>query len=465
MIKSILKNTVVYAVLPHVAKIFGLITLPLIMEYLSAKDFGVYASIIVFSTLLSFSKDLGLYNSFFVSYYKYNKNFKIVWNRLFGILTIWSILYSILVFLFLSYALIYILDVKENIYLILTSIILPILLFDNVIMISSILLRLQKNIIYTSIVYMISGLLTLFFNIFFIVFLKLGYLGFFLSLFISTFFIFICFLFKVVIQNRLYPVFDFNYSKLKSFLTVGLPMVPHNYSTYLISSSDKVIMNYHHFSINTVGEYSFGSTISNYFAPIDNAIGFVFYPYYIENISNNESVKNKKLILVSHILIFFITVSMAIWAKEIFSWITLNSEFRQSYIFFIFFIMAYNYRPFYMATTWHLIQQEKTKALMKISLAAGVISVSFNFILLPISNVIISSIIYFISFMYLGFINVFIEKDNLPLKLNYTFYLIIILLTTYSLYIISDFNYIYKCVFHLLIIIYLAVNYLKIKNI
>lgn len=156
---------------------------------------------------------------------------------------------------------------------------------------------------------------------------------------------------------------------------------------------------------------------------------------------------------------------MAIWAKEIFSWITLNSEFRQSYIFFIFFIMAYNYRPFYMATTWHLIQQEKTKALMKISLAAGVISVSFNFILLPISNVIISSIIYFISFMYLGFINVFIEKDNLPLKLNYTFYLIIILLTTYSLYIISDFNYIYKCVFHLLIIIYLAVNYLKIKNI
>ena len=301
MIRSILKNTIVYAILPHVSKIFGLITLPLIMECLSAKDFGIYATIMVFSTLLSFSKDLGLYNSFFVSYYKYNKNFKIVWNRLFGILTIWSILYSILVFLFLSYALIYIIDVKENVYLILISVILPILLFDNVIMISSILLRLQKNIVYTAIVYMISGLLTLFFNIFFIVFLKLGYLGFFLSLFISTFFIFICFLFKVVIQNRLYPVFDFNIRKLKSLLIVGLPMVPHNYSTYLISSSDKVIMNYHNFSISTIGGYSFGSTISNYFAPIDNAIGFVFYPYYIENISKNEAIKNKKLILVSHV--------------------------------------------------------------------------------------------------------------------------------------------------------------------
>jgi len=294
MIKSILKNTIIYAVLPHVSKIFGLITLPLIMEYLSAKDFGVYTSIIVFSTLLSFSKDLGLYNSFFVSYYNYKKKFKIVWNRLFGILTIWSIFYSFLVYLFLCYALSYILDVKENIYLILISIIIPIFLFDNVIMISSIFLRLQKNIVYTSIVYMISGLLTLFFNIFFIVFLKLGYLGFFLSLFISTFFVFICFLFKVVIKNRLYPVFDFKYNKLKSFLRVGLPMVPHNYSTYLISSSDKVIMNYHNFSISTVGEYSFGSTISNYFAAIDNAIGFVFYPYYIENISNNKSIKNTK---------------------------------------------------------------------------------------------------------------------------------------------------------------------------
>ena len=465
MIKSIIKNTFVYAVLPHVAKIFGLFTLPLIMKYLTAKDFGVYASIIVFSTLLSFSKDLGLYNSFFVSYYNYNKNFKLVWNRLFGILTIWSILYSFLVYLFLYYALVYILDVKENINLLLISIILPVLLFDNLIMISSILLRLQKNIFYTSIVYMISGLLTLFFNIFFIVFLKLGYLGFFFSLFISTLFVFVCFLFKVVIRNRLYPVFDFNYYRLKSFLKVGLPMVPHNYSSYMISSSDKVIMNHYNFSINTVGEYSFGSTISNYFAPIDNAIGFVFYPYYIENISNNESAKNKKLILISHILIFLITVSMAIWAKEIFSLITRNIEFRKSYIFFIFFIMAYNYRPFYMATTWHLIQQEKTKALMKISLAAGVISVFSNFFLLSFSNVLVSSVVYFFSFMYLGFINVFIEKGNLPLKLNYIFYLIIILFTTYSLYIISDLNFIYKFFFHLVVIIYLAYIYLKIKNI
>jgi O-antigen/teichoic acid export membrane protein len=465
MIKSVLKNTIVYAVLPHVSKIFGLITLPFIMKHLSAEDFGIYSTIIVFSTLLSFSKDLGLYNSFFVSYYNYNKNFKIVWNRLFGILTVWSILYSILVFVFLSYALIYILHLKDNIYLILISIILPILLFDNVIMISNILLRLQKNIVYTSIIYMISGLLTVFFNVFFIVFLKLGFLGFFLSLFISTFFIFLCFLSKVLIQNKLYPVFDFKYRKLKSFLTIGLPMIPHNYSTYLISSSDKLIMNYHNFSIATIGGYSFGSTISNYFAPIDNAIGFVFYPYYIENISNNELIKNKKLILTSHIIIFFITVSIAIWAKEIFSLLTLNNEFRQSYIFFIFFIMAYNYRPFYMATTWHLIQQEKTKALMKISLTAGLLSVILNFTLLPISAVLISSIIYFISFMYLGFSNVYIEKNKLPLRLNYTFYLIIIFLTTVFLFISSNFNCIYKFFFQLLLIVYLAFNYLIIKKI
>jgi O-antigen/teichoic acid export membrane protein len=465
MTRSILKNTIVYAILPHISKIFGLITLPFIMEHLTSKDFGIYATIIAFSTVLSFSKDLGLYNSFFVSFYNYNKNFNKVWNRLFGILTIWSILYATFVFLFLNYALIYILDVNKNIMLITISITLPILLFDNIIMISSIFLRLQKNILYTSIVYMTSGLITLFLNLFFIIGLKLGYLGFFLSLFISTFFIFICFLFKVIIRNSFYPVFKFKYRQLKSFLIVSLPMVPHNYSTYLIASSDKLIMNYHNLSIARIGAYSFGSTISNYFAPIDNAIGFVFYPYYIENISNNESTKNKKLILLSHILIFFITVSMAIWAKEILSLLTQNREFQQSYLFFIFFIMAYNYRPFYMATTWHLIQQEKTRALMKISFMAGVLSVFLNFTLLPISNILISSIIYFFSFMYLGFINSFNEKKTLPVRLNYRFYFILIILTTLLLYSISDSIYIYKLIFQFILIIYLAVSYLKFKKI
>jgi O-antigen/teichoic acid export membrane protein len=127
--------------------------------------------------------------------------------------------------------------------------------------------------------------------------------------------------------------------------------------------------------------------------------------------------------------------------------------------------MAYNYRPFYMATTWHLIQQEKTRALMKISFMAGVLSVFLNFTLLPISNILISSIIYFFSFMYLGFINSFNEKKSLPVRLNYRFYFILIILTTLLLYSISDSIYIYKLIFQFILIIYLAVSYLKFKKI
>ena len=464
MNKTIFRDTVVYAVLPHISKIVGLFFLPFMMKFLDSKDYGIYGIVIAYSTLFSFAKDLGLYNTFFVTYFNYKNNYKIIWNRLFGILTLWAFIYSVLVFFVLYFGLYNSTVDRQNLFLLIIIVVIPIAFFDNSIMISGILLRLQKKIIITSIVFMFSGLLTVLLNFFFIVGLKIGYIGFFLSMFISSFFVFIVFYFMVLKRNNLYPIFRFKYRQVYSFLKIGLPMIPHNYSTYMLSTSDKLIMNYYKLSISKIGSYSFGNTISNYFAPIDNAIGYVFYPYYIENIANKEHLKNQKLIVISHIFIFIITTSLSIWAKEIFDILTDNKEFSNSYVFFIFFIMSYNYRPFYMATTWQLIQQERTKALLKISFTSGLISVIFNIVLLPYTNIIISSLIYFLSFIYLGFINSFIEKDKMQIKINYKQYLFTILISMLIIYTIKDYNYVNKTLVQIVFLTYFILSLIKYRK-
>ena len=123
--------------------------------------------------------------------------------------------------------------------------------------------------------------------------------------------------------------------------------------------------------------------------------------------------------------------------------------------------MSYNYRPFYMASTWHLFQEERSKLLLKISFIAGVINVVLNLILIPFFGIKAAAVVTFISFIYLGFSGFIIKGNKLPINYNFKKYFVVILISALLVFIIKDISIYLKILITIFIMLSL---YFVIKN-
>lgn len=459
MFKKFFTETAVFAIVPQLPKVLNLFILPFLMDYLDTKDFGIYGLVLAYMGAVSFFKDLGLYNSFFTSFYNYKYRFKIIWRKIFGILTIWSLPYTIIVgiilFSFLNS------QEVESISILLFILLFPLVFFDNTILIGNIKYRLDFKIFHIATITAISSIITVLLNYVLIVDYGLGYLGWFYSTFVATVINFIYFFNVVFVKEKIYPILKIKYKSLKSFLKISLPFIPHNYSSYLINTSDRIVLNFHKVDINDIGLYNFSYQFPHYFSVIDNAIGMVAFPYYMENYSKNDHRKNKTLFIILFKLLLMLTFTICLWFKEIISIFTTDTQYEKAFIFSIIILMSYNYRPFYMASTWHLFQEERSKLLLKISFIAGVINVVLNLILIPFFGIKAAAVVTFISFIYLGFSGFIIKGNKLPINYNFKKYFVVILISALLVFIIKDISIYLKILITIFIMLSL---YFVIKN-
>ena len=434
---TILKDTLVYTILPHFPKLLGILLLPWLMKYLSVEDFGYYGILLAYSAILSFMKDLGLYNAFFVSYFRYGKKYHIVWNKMFGLLSLWAFIYGgmVLIVVFVVQNNWEISSFRKSASALLLSI--PLVFFDTTIMLSTIKLRLEKKVLKTAVIFGIAGMLNVLGNVLFIIVLKLGYLGFIISLFCSTFVTFLVLLITVVLKSEIRPNFRLRSRQVKSWLKTSIPFIPHNYSSYLISSSDRAIMNINGINIEVLGKYNFAHTVANYLRPLDEAIGFVLFPYYIDNRSNGNHESNKKLILGTHYVLYFVTCLIALWSTQLFGIITDDTNLLDSTRYFIWIILAFNYKPFYMATAWPLLHEERSNELLRISLVGGLLSVISNLIVVPFLGASGSAIVLYGAFMYLGF-SVLLFPRSAEFKLNYLGYFLFLSISSILIFLAAE---------------------------
>ncbi len=459
MFNKFFTETAIFAILPQLPKILNLFILPFLMDHLDTKDFGIYGLVLAYMGATAFFKDLGLYNSFFTSFYNYKYRYKIVWSKIFGILTIWSLPYTVIVgfilFFFLSSMEI------ESMSLLLFVLLFPLLVFENTILIGNVKYRLDFKITQIAIITSISSVVSVGLSYVLIVEYGLGYLGWFYSMFVSSAINFICFSYVVFVKEKIFPIFKIKIRTLKAFLKISLPFIPHNYSSYLVTTSDRLVLNFYKVDINEIGLYNFSYQFPHYFSVIDHAIGMVAFPYYMENYSKKNHTNNKILFVILSKLLLVGTFTICLWFKEIILIFTNEAQYETAYIFSIIILMSFNYRPFYMASTWHLFQEENSKMLLKISFFAGIINVSLNLIFIPFFGIKAAAIITFISYIYLGFSGFLIKGNVLPIKYDFKRYFLIIISSTLFVYLIRDISVNYKLTLTLILIFYL---YLTIKN-
>ena len=187
MIKKLFTHTFLYAIGPQVPKLANLLVFPVITQYLTPLDYGVYGTLLAYSALMGGVKKLGFDILLVNAFYKKN-TWKRHWGRYLGGLYIFNFFFSFLYF-FILYTLMPE-EVIEHKVLVVLLIVLPATLFDIIKMFGGRYFQLSQKPQYIAITTAITGGITVMMNLYTIAFLKLGYLGWIFSTAVGSFMVF-----------------------------------------------------------------------------------------------------------------------------------------------------------------------------------------------------------------------------------------------------------------------------------
>lgn len=435
MIKKLFSHTAIYGLAPQVTRVASVLSLPIITQHLTSVDFGVYGIITAVAGSIAALNTLGLRMILVNTFYKSPEQFKWGWRQIYGFLMLWNVPYALLLGSILWWFVPS--EAIANRWEIILLNIAPAILFGPTSIIGIAYFQLRQKPMQIAMRSALFGIITVALNIYFIAELKMGYMGWFISTGISTVLSQASYFFPINFKFGLKPIFNFKWRYIKQSLIVSLPTVPHYYASYLLDTSDRLIMKVVGVSTANIGLYNAAYTIGNLFKQFGTATGFALGPMMNAAYKAGEDLKARNLVFILQITYFALTFTAAIWLKEIFQLLLKNTELQATYPLGIIILMAYNYRPMYFGANNKLFYAEKTKSLLKVTFIAGVMNVALNFSLIPFFGYKVAAVITFVSLMYMGYAGYYLRVSRELNKVPY--YQAIWLIATIALTIISMF--------------------------
>ncbi|MEB2777500.1 lipopolysaccharide biosynthesis protein [Algoriphagus sp. D3-2-R+10] len=452
MFKKLFSHTVIYGFAPQVAKVAQFFILPVITQDLTEIDFGVAGILTAYTSSIAVLAFLGLRVILVNTFYKSPNHFKWAWRQIYGFLTLWNFVYALL----LGFLIYWIIpeEAHEDRWLIMLINVAPLVLFGPVGTIGTTYFQLKQKPLQIGLRTALFGVLAVFLNLYFISFLKLGYMGWFWSNLIVTVLSNASYYYPINFKFGLKPIFNFKWRLIKQSLKVSLPTVPHYYSTYLLNSSDKMVMDVLGVGVDKIGKYNAAYMVGNIFQQIGVAAGFAVGPMMMQKFKEGKDIVARNLIFGLQFAFFVLTFLASIWLKELFSFLLRSPGLDQLYSLGIIIIMGYNYRPMYMGSSNKLFFVEKTNIIWKVTFVAGIINVVLNSIFIPIYGFEVAAYTTFISLMFMGYIGFFIPSIKAENPVNYhpLAWLIMTIGLTVGAYFIVDFPMHLKIVITLLVL-------------
>lgn len=444
---------------PQVPKVAGIFILPLITQYLTPADYGIIGVVTAYTGLLSGLQDLGISVPMVNTFFKYPKRWRLIWRQLHGIISIWSIFFA-----FLQALLLYFVIPQEALgdrWLIILLNVVPIALFNTTINFCSRYYQYVQKPTYISFVGALVGVVTILLNIVTIVHLELGYLGWMISSAIGTAISFLLYAYPLYFKHMITPILKFNRGYILGQMKVALPTIPHNYSAYLLNSSDRMVMDVLGININSLGKYNLAYSFGNYFEFGGNAVGMAAGPLTTNLMAMKTleaEVELKKLIFFLQISFISVSFLICLWCRELFVLLINNVELRDAYTIAIVIIMGYNYRPMYWAVVNRLGFFERTQHLWKISLAAGILNVILNFIFIPIYGYVAAAYTTFVSLIVIGFSGFLLPYYKETMRREIVYYplvwLFVIIFATCLAFILRDIEWPYKLGISIIVLLF-----------
>lgn len=445
MLKQLLKGSAIYGMAPFLPKLLTVVLLPVLTKYLTSVDFGIIGTITSITMAVQALQNLGLQALFANYFYKCRSQYKILWREIYGFLSLWMIVYAliqaILLYIFLPT------EAETNKWLIIILSNFSTVFFGPTSLIGQkyYQLNLKPGPVASRVI--LAGITTVLVNYFCVVYYRLGYMGAYVGTFAGTFLMNLSYWPIVNLKLGLTPIYKFKGRTLRSLLKVGIPIIPHHYSSYLLNSSNIVAMNYYSKPQAEIGCLTMSQQISGVFDHLINGVNQMFSPMEYKYIRDNKPQEIRRLLLTYILITYALTFLYSIWAREAYHLLINNKEIASTYKYSIILAMALNYRPIYVYCCNYFIYHEKTTKLLGITFVAGLISCSFYFIFIPLLGVYAALFGFYIGCVYQGYsgYQYRIYKESTLYKFKrWRFLFAQILLTIFAFYAV-DLNVMVKC--------------------
>jgi O-antigen/teichoic acid export membrane protein len=409
MFKSLLrltKQSLIYGVGHILNRTIGFLLFPIHTNFIIPEEMGIVAIIFLFLGIMNVICLFG-FNTAFVRYFALTKNESdkknVFSNVFFSVLTISCIILTIVFFLrydiskliFGSYR-------YSNLFLICIGI----LICDTLSQITLLTFRVEGKSIKFTIFVFFNIIVNIFMNILFVIYLKKGITGIFISNLISSSFIFFLLIPTILKYLKLYISFNI----LKELASFGVPYVISGLCTIIMDLADRFILD-RLVDLKTVGIYNAGYKLGTIMGLVVAGFRFAWHPFFL-SISDKKDAKR----IYARVMTYFIFISglifilISFFLQYVLTWkiaglTILGPKYLNCIVILPWIMLAYVIYGIYCNLVVGIYIKKKSYIMPVITGTGALFNIIGNYLLIPyygmIGAAIVTAISYFVMVIYL----------------------------------------------------------------
>jgi O-antigen/teichoic acid export membrane protein len=210
--------------------------------------------------------------------------------------------------------------------------------------------------------------------------------------------------------------FAWRWEHIKQGLTFALPLVPHLLSLWILSLSDRWILQ-QYVSLAEIGIYSFGYLIGSIIQIIALSLSEAISPYYLRVASERPDAARvlKRLATYYLAVIVWAAVGLVAMTHEVISLITVRPEYLASTAVIPWVVLGCVARGFYFIFVTAVYHAKNMRMLPVVTMVAGLFNIGLNLLLIPHWGIIAAAINTFVSYTFQAVIMYWLAQSSYPL--------------------------------------------------
>lgn len=262
----------------------------------------------------------------------------------------------------------------------------------------------------------LSTVLTLGLNIYFVVVIEWGVYGILVSTLIAH--LAVAILMSVQIISRTGIRVDFRL--VWEMVKFGLPLIPSNISAYIVHASDRYFIK-EYVDLGAAGLYSLGYKIGGLVNQFVTApFNLVWTPRRFETFSREDSER-----IYARIFTYFVTTALfiglmiSVLAKEILK-VMATEPFWPAYKVVPIIVLAYTIFSFHYHFNIGIMMEKKTKYLAYVNISNGLLNLGLNFALIPPFGIWGAAVATVLCFLFKAWMTYYYSNRFFPIQVEWT---------------------------------------------
>lgn len=376
---KLLKNSLIYSIGNILPQIIGFLLLPIYTKYLSPKDYGIIASMGVLTAVLTIIFTLSTDRSIYRLYYDYkNTNLtKTFLGTICIFITAVALASMIIIFIFRRNITNLYIDVAFYPYYVFAILSCFFGIFSTI---PKIYLQIREKAKEFVILSLGQFILATILILWFVCIEKSGAEGQLKGQLLANVIFMPIYLF---ILSRIIK-FRFDLEILVKVLSFSIPFVPTLLFAWIINLSNRIFL-VKMSTLSVVGIYSLGCQLGAVILIVINGFHTAYSPYFFSLANEDEDEKNKinlnkltNMAALGYMLFIFI---IALISKELVMFF-MNPRYIEAYSIMRIILPSYLFAGMAGIASLSIMQHKKTKAVMAFNLAAALINIALNYILI-----------------------------------------------------------------------------------